>query len=153
MNIQATCLIRCPCHVPPFYPVVLVSKESPSRSQSPLFPYKGPRDTPPTMGRKVPLLRLCGERTGPSDHSCARLGNLGQPLAASHARTHTRPGSLTHAPSPGKKSPRGSAHLATSGFPWNTGGTQHQATGPQPQTATCPEPTKSLPSSTLTSSN
>lgn len=32
---------------------------------------------------------------------------------------HVSP-SLTHAPGPGRNPPRDSAHLATSGFPWNT---------------------------------
>lgn len=40
--------------------------------------------------------------------------------------------SLTHAPGPGRNLPRDSAHLATSGFPWNTVKVHsHQAHGRQ----------------------
>lgn len=106
VSIQATCPIRCPlsrpCHVvPPCYPVVLVSKDSPSRAQSPLFLFKRSSGHPsPTMGRKaktrlpipcqVPLLRLCGERTGPPDHPC-EAWEFGAATGVPHMSTPAQP--------------------------------------------------------------
>lgn len=55
-----------------------------------------------------------------------------------NTHSHISP-SLTRAPGPGRNSPRDSARLATSGFPWNTV-EDHGHQAPQTHPSTCPGP-------------